>query len=602
MSTLFAAEPRHQNDLTDSLAWWREARFGMFIHWGIYSATEGCWNGVESKGIGEWIQSREQIPLKEYATFAEKLTLEAFDAREYAALAKKAGMKYVVITAKHHDGFAMWDSKVSEYNIVKRGPAGRDPLRELADAVRAEGLVLGIYYSQAHDWEDPDAVGNTWDYDPKDKIMDRFIEGKCKGQLRELLTEYGEVGLIWFDVPQEITKEQSLNLKRFVKSIQPQCLVSGRIGHGLGDYGSLGDNQLPAGRVTGDWETPVTLNDTWGYKRDDQNWKSSGTLIRQLVELLSKGANYLLNVGPRADGSIPEESVKILKEVGDWMEIHREAVYGTSPSPFPTHFKWGRAAAKKNLLYLFLFEAKDTLEIAGLRSRTVCASLLSRDAGLKSVEFTQAHETDTDKHLLSIRLSPESFTPPVSVIRLELEGSPDVISIPCQQPDNSIHLPAYLSEVRIGKGCGNTSETSEEDTAVAAEAHNLQAERGIGVDVSGVIQNWFDTESAVHWDFILHTPGTYQIELLTLAAKYKPWVGGHKVAVEVPGQITPATLHADFKPDIPGHDYFSETGSRIGTVELLSPGTVRITLKAEHINPADPAGLAVSGMILRRVP
>jgi len=593
--------PPRPSPSSPALSWWREARFGMFIHWGIYSATEGYWNGVETKGIGEWIQCRERIPLKDYAQFAKKLTLERFDAREYARLAKRAGMKYVVITAKHHDGFAMWNSKASDYNVVKMGPSGRDPLRELSEAVRAEGLTMCFYYSQAHDWEDPNATGNDWDYDPAQKDFGKFIEGKCKAQLRELLTEYGPVGVIWFDVPQGITQEQSLDLKRFVKSLQPDCLVSGRISHepGLGDYGSLGDNQLPAGQLEGDWETPATLNDTWGYKRDDHHWKTAESLIRLLVELVAKGANYLLNIGPRADGSIPEDSIQILEEVGRWMDVNGEAVYGTAASPFPTDFDWGRAAVKNNALYLYLFNWQPTLQLAGLRNQVRAATLLA--APERQLAVNQTHIAEHNQHRAAIVLGD---TPPdrhVNVLRLELDSSPDVNPLPCQQPDGSVHLPAYLAALHVASQAAERKHGENGDAAVAAEALNLAAARAMRVDASGVLQNWFDTGSHIAWDFTLDAPGEYQLELRTFARKYTPWIGGHEVRVECQGQALATTLRADTIPDTPSRQYFNETGSILGTLTIRKPGIVTLALMADAINPDDPVGLSVSELILRNV-
>ena len=582
-----------------SLAGWRQARFGMFIHWGIYSAMEGYWNGKETKGIGEWIQSRERIPLKDYAEFAKKLTLENFAAGQYARLARQAGMKYVVLTAKHHDGFAMWDSKASDYNIVKMGPSGRDPLRELADAVRAEGLTMCVYYSQALDWQDPNAKGNDWDFDPEKKDFARFIEGKCKAQLRELLTEYGPVGLIWFDVPWGISREQSLDLKRFVKSLQPDCLVSGRVGHDVGDYGSLGDNQLPAGRLEGDWETPATLNDTWGYKRDDRNWKSPESLIKLLVELVAKGANYLLNIGPRADGSIPEDSIDIIEEVGRWMDVNGEAVYGTSPSPFPTDFDWGRAAVKDGCLYLYLFEWQPKLELAGLRNPVRSATLLA--APDREPAVSQRHVVDNDEHRIEIALGDAAPGRHVNVLRIEFDGVVDVNPLPCQQPDGSVRLPAYLAAVHPADTEIAGRMESGDDTAVAAERLNLAAGKTMETDASGVMQNWFDTNSHITWEFSLDTPGEYRLELRTLAKKYAPWIGGHAVRIECDGRHIATTLTADTEPDTARRQYFNETGSIPGTLKLDKPGLLKLTLKADSINTADPVGLAVSELILHRV-
>ncbi len=230
--------------------WWREARFGMFIHWGLYAVPAGIWRGKDIPGIGEWIMHRAQIPVKEYEKLAGRFNPTGFNAEEWAQLAKDAGMKYLVITSKHHDGFAMFASKADPYNIVSATPYKKDPMKDLARACRKRGIRLCFYYSQDQDWHEPEATGNTWDWPKKTKRgFAEYLEAKVKPQLTELLTKYGPLGLIWFDTSRQITRAQSLDLKRFVHKLQPDCLVSGRVGNDVGDYGSMGDNQIPSGRV-----------------------------------------------------------------------------------------------------------------------------------------------------------------------------------------------------------------------------------------------------------------------------------------------------------------------------------------------------------------
>ena len=307
------------------LGWWREARFGMFIHWGLYAIPAGIWKGEPVDGIGEWIMLRKRIPRAEYETLAKQFDPVRFDAAAWVDLAVQAGMRYLVITAKHHDGFALYQSPCCPYNIVDATPFGRDPLAELADACRAAGITLGFYYSQDQDWHDPGGSRNDWDFAAEDKDFAAYLERKVKPQLRELLTQYGPVGLIWFDTPYSISREHSIELRDFVHRLQPDCLVSGRIGNDVGDYGSLGDNQIPAGRVQADYETPATLNDTWGFKSTDHHWKSTETLLLLLIDLASKGVNYLLNVGPTAAGVIPEPSAQRLRAIGAWMRTNEDS-------------------------------------------------------------------------------------------------------------------------------------------------------------------------------------------------------------------------------------------------------------------------------------
>src|SRR4030095_3533264 len=318
------------------MKWFREARFGMFIHWGLYTVPAGEWKGKLIPGLGEWIMNRAKIPVAEYEPLTRQFNPVKFNADEWVKVAKDAGMKYLVITSKHHDGFAMYDSKVSPYNIVKATPFKRDPLKELAEACQKANIKFGFYYPQKQDGHERDAVGNDWDWpDESKKNFASYLEEKVKPQVRELLTNYGPIGLIWFDTPRNMTKAQSQQLADLVHSIQPDCLVSGRVGNGVGDYDSAGDNQISVGQVHRDWETPVTMNDTWGFKKDDHNWKSPAILIRQVLQVISRGGHYLLNVGPTAQGAIPEPSVTRLAEVGRWLRVNNEAVYGNGPSPFP---------------------------------------------------------------------------------------------------------------------------------------------------------------------------------------------------------------------------------------------------------------------------
>ena len=248
------------------LDWFRDARFGMFIHWGLYAIPAGEWQGHAIAGIGEWIMLRARIPVAEYERLAERFNPVRFDADAWASLAARAGAKYLVITAKHHDGFCMFDSQVTQYSIVKATPFKRDPVQELAAACQRHGVRLCFYYSQTQDWHHPGGDGNDWDYDEATKDFDGYVQNYVKPQVRELLSNYGPIGLIWFDTPKRMTTEQSRELVDLVHSIQPDCLVNGRIGNGLGDYAESRDNVIPAEQLHSDWEVPATINDTWATR------------------------------------------------------------------------------------------------------------------------------------------------------------------------------------------------------------------------------------------------------------------------------------------------------------------------------------------------
>ncbi|MBC7328961.1 alpha-L-fucosidase [bacterium] len=339
----------------DKMLWFREAKFGMFIHWGLYAIPAGVWKDKTIPGIGEWIMFSARIPIKEYEKLAEQFNPVRFNAEEWVSIAKQAGMRYMVITAKHHDGFCMFDTKYTDYNIVKATPFKRDPIKELSQACQKEGIRFGVYYSQTLDWHHPDGMGNDWDFHPGKKDFTKYLREYVKPQLEELLTNYAPLALIWFDIGTP-TPELARELREFVLSISPETIISGRIGHNLGDYQEMGDNEIPQTIVPGDWATPATINDTWGYKSYDHNWKSTGQLIYNLVDIVSKGGNYLLNVGPTAEGIIPEPSVVRLKEMGEWLWLNGESIYGCERSPLPLEkLWWGKCTAKGNKIYLHIF-------------------------------------------------------------------------------------------------------------------------------------------------------------------------------------------------------------------------------------------------------
>ncbi|VGO19114.1 alpha-L-fucosidase [Pontiella sulfatireligans] len=397
----------------------QQMKFGMFIHWGLYAVPAGEWKGKEVPGIGEWIMNREKIPVSEYEPLAATFNPVEFNANEWADLAKDAGMKYMVITAKHHDGFAMYGSKASTYNIVDATPYGKDPMTALSAACAERDLKFGFYYSQAHDWHEPNAFGNTWDFSGK-RDPEIYIQNKVLPQVEELLEGYGDLSMIWFDTPRLMNKDQVIELRNLVKEKQPSCLVNSRIGHDQGDYDQTEDNTIPTQVYTSNvWEVPATLNRTWGYKKNDHNWKSPKDLICKLVDIVSKGGNYLLNVGPDATGVIPEDSQRILREVGRWMAVNGESIYDTSHSPFNINGITWRCTAKPGKLYLHILNwPGESLDLDGLSSRVKTARFLD---GGPSIQFNQ---TKKRLSLVLPQTAPDQIN---TVIVLDIEDEQAVV-------------------------------------------------------------------------------------------------------------------------------------------------------------------------------
>jgi len=397
---------------TNKMEWWHEAKFGMFIHWGVYSVPAGYYQGKPVKGIGEWIMNHGKIPMSEYQKFSVKFNPTDFNADEWVKIAKDAGMKYIVITAKHHDGFAMWPTKVNKWNIHDATPWHNDPLQKLAIACRKAGIKLGFYYSQAQDWNNGGAAsGGKWD-PAQEYSMDDYIDETAVPQVKELLTNYGSdvPAVLWWDTPSNMNPERAKKLYDAVEAIRPGIIMNNRLGGGYKGDTETPEQHIPAKGYPGrDWETCMTINNTWGYKSDDKNWKSTETLIRNLCDIASKGGNYLLNVGPTSTGIIPKPEADRLLAVGKWMQVNGDAIYGTTATPFGaevgtysdtekdksgkprfiTQWNW-RCTARSGKLYVIIFNwpSDGKLLLPGLASKVKKAFLLADN---KSVKFNKSN-------------------------------------------------------------------------------------------------------------------------------------------------------------------------------------------------------------------
>jgi len=324
-------------DADRRLKWWREARFGMFIHWGLYAIPAGVYNGQNIGGLGEWIMNTAKIPSAEYRKYAAQFNPTKFNAAEFVRIAKDAGMKYIVITSKHHDGFAMFKTD-DPFNIVDGTPFKRDVIKELSEAARKQGIRFGVYYSQVQDWNHPggDVQGRGGRWDPTmDGSFDEYLQKIAIPQTKQLLRQI-RPDVLWWDTPGRITKAQAQPLYDLL-SLAPGIVTNNRLGGGFPGDSETPEGFIPATGYPGgrDWETCMTINDTWGYKSTDTNYKSAETLIRNLIDIASKGGNYLLNVGPTAEGLIPQPQVDRLAAMGKWLKVNGEALYATSANPFP---------------------------------------------------------------------------------------------------------------------------------------------------------------------------------------------------------------------------------------------------------------------------
>ncbi|MBM3854147.1 MAG: alpha-L-fucosidase, partial [Verrucomicrobia bacterium] len=436
------------------LRWFHEAKYGLFINWGLYSIPAGEWKGKPIAGIGEWIMNRAKIPVREYEQLAQRFNPTKFDAEAWAQLAVDAGMKYVVFDCKHHDGFALYRSQVSPYNCYDATPWKRDPFKELQAACARRGLRLCFYYSQAQDWHDPNGAGNDWDFGPDaQKDFDRYLREKSLPQVRELLTGYGPIGLIWFDTPRLMTPARGKLFVDLVRSLQPDTVINSRLlvrGADLKnaslspgqiaqaaevgfDYISRGDNEIPHLVTPGAWETAATMNDTWGFKKDDHNWKTPEAICFKLVDIVSKGGNYLLNVGPDADGVIPAPSQEVLRTIGAWLKINGEAIYGAGRTPFGEELgtvlpgpkdkrgqppfapkKEWRCTTKPGKIYLHFFQWPGRrFTLRDVASKVARAYLLA-DPDRRPLRF------DQNGGELIIHLPPKASDPLAAVLCLEL--------------------------------------------------------------------------------------------------------------------------------------------------------------------------------------
>ncbi len=490
-----------------------EGNYAMFIHWGLYSQLGNQVNGKTYYGIGEWIMNPRMagIPVADYKKLAGSFNPVNFDAQQIASIAKDAGMKYIVITAKHHDGFAMYDSQANDFNIVDATPWGKDPMKELAAACREAGMGFGFYYSHNQDWTFPGGGGGpTVDEDGNPATFDDYFNKKCLPQVKEITTEYGPIEIVWFDTPGKMPKHYVEQLVDVVHKNQPRAMVSGRAGHGLGDYQTLGDMEVPRENIEGLWESVDTTNDSWAYAWYDEYWKSPREILSRLLACVGRGGTYMLNIGPRGDGAVPERAAATLRQSGEWIRRYPQVVYGTQASPWEHALPWGDVTRKGNTLFLCVFDwpTSGKLYLPNLKTEILSSELL---VGSQSEPIAWNRSGDS----VVLELPPRAPEKLVSVIELQLASEPEVDPVWTLDPNVETEILAEFADV----------------TNIEKSGKRWMEKFG---EWKGIIHaHGFETGGKATWEIDVIEPGDYNVDLTYAGEGRLVWEveieGGQKI-------------------------------------------------------------------------
>jgi alpha-L-fucosidase len=555
----------------ERIGWWRDAKFGMFVHWGVYSLPGGEWKGSKVSGYAEHLMRKEKISRVDYLTLASQFNPVQFDAEAWIRAAKNAGMRYFIITAKHHDGFAMYDSKVSDFNIVRQTPFGRDPMAELAAACRKHGVKFGFYYSHAFDWEHPDAPGNDWEYSNPggDKNLHggpdggrnwfdwhpellpkavKYVDEKAIPQIRELLQKY-HPDILWFDTPSKLPLSENIRILKAIREVDNHVVVNGRLARSpaisFGDYKNTADRPAEFYPVEGDWEAIPTTNESYGYHKFDMSHKSPAHFIQLMANAAARGGNLLMNIGPMGDGRIDPKDINILNAIGQWVKVNEESIYGTSVTPLPLQ-SWGTSTLGKNKLYLHVFQwpANKQLVVGGLKSPIKKAYLLA-DPSKKELKWKK--QNNLDQVITLPETAPDAAN---TVIVLETDGKIEA------------------DPVRLLTG----EKLTQRLLAFDAEQKGEGFRYGDGKTDRYYVEGWSKKEQSLRWKFRVDQPMSFVADLKYIAAAD----GGGEVQVKLNDKVLFDKVAISDKNNGPA----SKTLGRL----TLQPGTYTLDIAATAID------------------
>jgi alpha-L-fucosidase len=537
-----------------------EGNYAMFIHWGLYSHIGNLYKGKTYYGIGEWIMNRNManIPVDEYMALAGQFNPVKFNADEIAKLARDAGMKYIVITSKHHDGFAMYHSKANKFNIVDATPFGRDPMKELAEACEKHGLGLGFYYSHNQDWTFPGGGnGPKRTADGREVDLKYYYENKCRPQVEEITTQYGPIAIVWFDTPGRIPRQYVEELVQIVRKNQPRALVSGRAGYGLGDYQTLGDMEVPNENIEGMWETVDTTNDSWAYAWYDNYWKTPRDILHRLIACVARGGTYMLNIGPRGDGTVPEPAARTVRKAGEWIKRYPQVVYSTAASPWKHALPWGDVTVKDQTLFLCIFDTpkEGGLYLPGLKTGVKSARLLGNRK--KQAQLKVRTMNDWTRIQLPARMAEKT----VPVVKVELEAKPEVD--PCWGIDPSLETTILAQFAHV--------------MGAKQEAKRWMEKFG---EWKHVVRVWqWEQGGRASWEVDVLEPGYYNVDLTYSGTGRIVWGVDVEGGQHIQNQQNSSHNYQTFPI---GWIHFPEAGRHKVSVSCLEGDLAQASLKAIH--------------------